>query len=348
MLTMKAPLAEALERFDMDHNSSNDEVYSWGHFATAIAPQTFILPKHEHLLKRILLAKSSGNDTFPSYNPSEYYICKPNNGSQGNGIHIVKGLGGVLSFFQEARSNTEFDGSYVIQPYVNNPALYGNVKFDLRVYVVMVGDGCCKDATGCFVPSKAYLLRSGFARLCTTPYEPVSTTNQAVATMHIANDGVNFKDNVKMSDILRTTEHVFDKLVSQSNNKISHEDLWSQLSGLASKVVIALQYSLRKLNEESKVPFAIDAQHDQCYQLLGLDVMIDNDYKMWLLECNAKPCMDWEKEEIDQTVGPVVNTEVMAIALSLGMNAGKGDLSAFASPLLLERTIPVNTVYFAV
>ena len=103
-----------------------------------------------------------------------------------------------------------------------------------------------------------------------------------------------------------------------------------------------------KLNEEARVPFSCESQHFQCYQLLGFDVMIDDDYKMWLLECNAKPCMDWEKEEIDQTVGPAVNTEVMAIALSLGLNAGKSDISSFASPLLLERTIPVNTVYSAV
>lgn len=274
-----------------------------------------------------------------------YYICKPNDGNQGSGIHIVKGFHGVTEFYKtRVNSSSPFDGTYVVQPYLTNPALYNGVKFDLRVYVVMMGDGCgLGSSPNGLRPCRAFLLRSGFARLCSVPYENVNESNCDVATMHIANDGVNFRNGVKMSQILRTTEHLFAYLVSTNEHRLTAEDLWTRLADLAGRVITAFQHRLRNLAKQQEIPFAEDQQHDQCYQLLGLDVMIDSEFNMWLLECNAKPCMDWEKEEVDHTVGPEVNTEVMAIAVALGLRSADSSLRTVEhNEMFQQRTIPLH------
>ena len=28
-----------------------------------------------------------------------------------------------------------------------------------------------------------------------------------------------------------------------------------------------------------------------CYELYGFDFMIDNEFKVWLIECNTNPCL---------------------------------------------------------
>lgn len=358
--TLKVPLARGLLAFDTAHKpgalaeAERNPLTAWGFWATSCAPVTFFMPAQEPLVRAIVASKSAaaagaGADEFAEFEVAPYYICKPNDGSQGQGIHIVPGLAGVLELMDSVRGvDTGFDGSYVVQPYLMRPALYKGVKFDLRVYVIMVGSGCARDpASGEYIPARAFMLRSGFARLCSTPYAGVTEENRTIGTMHIANDGVNFVGKTKMSDILRTTEHVFDQLVAQSaDGAITHDKLWTQLAGVAGKVVTAFQFNLRKLCDETAVPFASETQHHQCYQLLGMDVMIDADGRMWLLECNAKPCMDWEKEDIDQTVGPEVNTEVMAIALSLGLKAGLPGFDALLSnERMRARTITLRTTY---
>ncbi len=362
------------------------ELFPWGadpEGATAVHPQTFFLPDDLPLLRGILAAQeqqqqqeatttttttttaTAGSEAAqdaavvtvaaesavaPQQSPL-FYIVKPNNGNQGEGIRIVPGLRGVLDRYEASRQEaTKFDGTFVVQPYLANPALYRGVKFDLRVYVVVVGDGCCGGQAAAGEEKKkeeegqqqqqqqqapcceAYMLRRGFARLCATPYQPVTANNANVATMHIANDGVNYDPvTAPTSSILRTTEQVFTELQRQDPAVYSVDALWAQLARVAGKTVAALQHHVRQRHAEHPVPFASTTaeaagrQHRQTYQLLGLDVMVDATGRMWLLECNAKPCMDWEAEEADALVGATIvetNATVMAVALGLGLTAG--------------------------
>lgn len=75
-------------------------------------------------------------------------IVKPNAKSQGKGIFLTRDM-------EEIREK-----ECVVQEYCRNPLLIENLKFDLRIYVLVVG---CD-------PLRAYIHEDGIVRLATEPY----------------------------------------------------------------------------------------------------------------------------------------------------------------------------------
>lgn len=101
-------------------------------------------------------------------NKNQYFIIKPENGAQGNGIKLV-------------RSIKEIDISdghkWVCQEQVANPYLVDGYKFDTRIYVLVTS----------IDPLRIWLHKDGFLRLCTTKYEKPNLGNQNESTMHLTN-----------------------------------------------------------------------------------------------------------------------------------------------------------------
>ena len=55
----------------------------------------------------------------------------------------------------------------VVQEYIEHPLLIDKMKFDLRLYVLVLG----------IDPMRIFLFKDGLARLATTPYEKPSEDN---------------------------------------------------------------------------------------------------------------------------------------------------------------------------
>ena len=73
------------------------------------------------------------------------------------------------------------DESCVIQEYINKPLLMDRMKFDLRLYVLVLG----------IDPLRIYLSNEGLARLSTKHYEEVNDANVEDMTMHLTNYAIN-------------------------------------------------------------------------------------------------------------------------------------------------------------
>ena len=73
-------------------------------------------------------------------------IIKPEASCQGKGIYLIRELDDVVT-----------EEHCVIQEYINKPFLMEKMKFDLRLYVLVLG----------IDPLRIYLSREGLARLST-------------------------------------------------------------------------------------------------------------------------------------------------------------------------------------
>lgn len=100
-------------------------------------------------------------------------IVKPEAGCQGKGIYITRRLEDIN---KEERC--------VVQRYMRTPYLVDGYKFDLRIYVIVMG---CD-------PLKLFMMKDGMARFCTEKWDIKSGTNYDQLCMHLTNYALN-KDN---------------------------------------------------------------------------------------------------------------------------------------------------------
>eukprot|EP00117_Sycon_ciliatum_P031005 scpid77029/ scgid2560/ Probable tubulin polyglutamylase TTLL9; Tubulin--tyrosine ligase-like protein 9 len=122
-------------------------------------PTTYELPSEYHMFV----------EEFKR-NPGSIWIMKPISKSQGKGIFLFRKLKDIENWKKadynsmykddrvaEARHEPE---TYIVSRYIANPYLISGKKFDLRVYALVTS----------YVPLKAWLYRSGFARFSGARY----------------------------------------------------------------------------------------------------------------------------------------------------------------------------------
>jgi hypothetical protein len=78
---------------------------------------------------------------------------------------------------------------YVVQQYIDKPHLIDDLKYDLRIYVLLYGVN----------PLRIYLHKMAFARFCTEPYEKPKKDNLNNVFMHLTNYAIN-KDAENYAD----------------------------------------------------------------------------------------------------------------------------------------------------
>lgn len=106
-------------------------------------------------------------------------IVKPEGGSQGDGIFLVQNASD-LRLKLDAKPHFGAGFGALAQRYLPDPLLLDGLKFDLRLYVVLLS----------VEPLEAYLCKEGLARFCTQSYEAPSSSNMNEAYMHLTNYSV--------------------------------------------------------------------------------------------------------------------------------------------------------------
>ena len=72
-------------------------------------------------------------------------------------------------------------GGYVVQHYLDNPHTVDELKYDLRIYVLLYGVS----------PLRVYIHHEGMARFCTEPYRKPTRKNMDNLFMHLTNYAIN-------------------------------------------------------------------------------------------------------------------------------------------------------------
>ncbi|XP_062515141.1 tubulin polyglutamylase TTLL11-like isoform X2 [Corticium candelabrum] len=235
-------------------------------------PQTWSIPhQQDNFTAYALSPQSLSKETV--------FIIKPDDGSQGEGIRLFQkprdlSMGGVLK-------------DSIVQEYISRPMLIDGLKFDLRLYVLLMSVD----------PLQVYIVREGLARFCTESYKKPTAKNLHKTFMHLTN----YSLNKRSASYVHTEDgdHGSKRLVSVVFQELADKGydidiLWSKIDALVCKTVIAMKPML--LLEMSTV--VSNEAKPLCFQVLGFDVLITDDLKPILLEVNANPSLriDYEKE----------------------------------------------------
>eukprot|EP00736_Rhodelphis_marinus_P003376 Rmarinus@m.23445 len=223
-------------------------------------PQTWILPQDLNDFK--LQFKKKKPTTF---------IVKPDRGCQGKGIYLTRSLDDI-----------DPKEPLVAQKYVNKPFLIEGIKFDLRVYVLVLS---CD-------PLHILLYNDGLARFATEPYTSPNSKNLDEQFMHLTNYSINknnenfqYNENAEKCDegSKRSIKSVVDWL---SEHGYDAQGAWDSIADVIVKTLISIQPGLAHTYHTC---LPDDSDGTQCFEILGFDVLLDRKLKPWLLEVNHSP-----------------------------------------------------------
>ena len=177
------------------------------------------------------------------------YIVKPENSLSRTGVGVVRNYLELMSHLDHYSDYQE----WIIQDYIDNPLLFNNKKFHFRIYVIYVQT---ENST------TTYLSKNGFIYTANKEFESDTFDPNIVLS------GENSKNNVFYipEDFTRSFgKQVWDNMVFPQIVKITRE-------------------TIRSTVEHLKCP----AKKQKCFKILGYDILINNDYKCFLAEINAR------------------------------------------------------------
>nr|XP_019960580.1 PREDICTED: probable tubulin polyglutamylase TTLL2 [Paralichthys olivaceus] len=224
---------------------------TWGSSLYDFSPTAFILPND---YTRFLAAYDKLHLTG---GPPLYWICKPVDLSRGRGIFIFQDIKDLV-----------YDCSVIVQRYVSDPLLISGYKFDLRIYV------CVKS----FHPLTVYIHQEGLVRFATEKYNLASLQNLFA---HLTNTSIN-----KLGPFYRAEKERVGPGCKWTMSKFRHflhsQDvdellLWQRINTIVTLTLLTIAPS---------VPSC-----PNCVELFGFDILVDVEFKPWLLEVNYSPAL---------------------------------------------------------
>ncbi|KEP64976.1 UNVERIFIED_CONTAM: Tubulin-tyrosine ligase family protein [Hammondia hammondi] len=266
------------------------------------SPDTWSLPEDRDAIKRILHNKNQA-----------VFILKPDGGAMGNGVQLVSRYKDIDAMVLRG------DGNYIMQRYIHNPYLMNKRKFDFRIYCMVIS------VNG---TPKVYISKLGMARFCTEKYRAPTRRNIDNPFMHLTNYSIN-KDNT--SSFVRSTDlhddsnskrMLKDVLEDLSKKGVNITSVWDQIKSITARTVVCL-YPWLNLRYRH-VYKGKDNEPSRCFQLLGLDILLDNNEKCWLLEVNSNPSLridyfDSKYEGIDVQLESAMDRHIKEPVVSEGL-----------------------------
>mmetsp|Transcript_1057 Transcript_1057/g.3431 ORF Transcript_1057/g.3431 Transcript_1057/m.3431 type:complete len:998 (-) Transcript_1057:2293-5286(-) len=262
-----------------------------------LMPQTYILPS-EYAQFIDAFTTNEAEQGQHKGNESNIWIMKPVGLSRGRGIFIVDDLNSVVH-----------DTPMVVQKYVSRPLLVSGHKFDLRLYCLITS----------FQPLEAFVHTEGFARFSAAKY---STSKQDLNNnfIHLTNSSIQrtYECGGKKFSAARLLNNSTDYFL-EGGSKCSLkqvlcklEDAGVDTSTLWKKIKDTILRSLFAV--QASIPHQVNS-----FELLGFDVLVDEDLKPWIIEANTSPSLE-VSNELDAYVKEKVIRDTVALLDPLPFN----------------------------
>lgn len=171
------------------------------------------------------------------------------------------------------------DDQVIVSKYISDPLCIDEHKCDVRLYVVVTS----------FDPLVIYLYEEGLVRLATVKYDK-TVENLWNPCMHLCNYSINkyHLDYIKATESDEDVGHkwtfsaLLRHLKSQGNDTTS---LMQAIEDVIIKSIFACSQSI-----VSACKMFVPNQNN-CFELYGFDILIDNTLRPWLLEVNLSPSL---------------------------------------------------------
>ncbi|XP_064608777.1 tubulin polyglutamylase ttll6-like isoform X3 [Liolophura sinensis] len=201
------------------------------------------------------------------------YILKPESGCQGKGIWVTRNP-------KDIRPNEHM----ICQQYLSKPFLIDGFKFDLRIYVLV---------TSCD-PLRIFVFKDGLARFATCKYTEPTHSNQENVFMHLTNYAI----NKHSEDFIRDDEAGSKRRITTINSYLKKkgydlDKMWGDIDDVIIKTLISA-HSILKHNYRTCFPNHIKGS--ACFEILGLDIILDKKLKPYVLEVNHSPSFTTDAE----------------------------------------------------
>ncbi|XP_077354031.1 tubulin polyglutamylase TTLL11 isoform X2 [Festucalex cinctus] len=240
-------------------------------------PRSWILPdEYQQFSTQLHMVKESDATLNPTF------IVKPDGGSQGEGIYLIRDPAGLRPAVAGAPARQA-----VVQEYVHKPLLVDKLKFDIRLYVLLKS----------LEPLEIYIAKEGLTRFCTEPYQEPSQKNLGHVFMHLTNYSLNVHSGnfvhseSQSTGSKRTLSSVLQRLAAKG---VDVKRVWSDIIALVIKTVVAVVPQL-KVYYQADIPPGKPGP--SCFQILGFDILLMKNLKPVLLEVNANPSMRIDHEQ---------------------------------------------------
>ena len=222
-------------------------------------PETYSYPENAtEVIKKFRKYKLSEDDLW---------LIKPKKSSLGKGIKIFRKL-------EQAPSD------FIITKYISYPHLIHKHKYDFRIYILVTG----------IYPFKIYLYQEGLVRFTTEKYS-LDFNKLDELYRHLTNVGMNVKNtksykkavNADTTEGSRWSLKVYKEYCEQ--NGINFKKIWEQFADIAIKSLFAVRdlFLITLKYNGTK-----DKNH---FKLLGYDFLLDENFKVHLLEVNSRPSL---------------------------------------------------------
>ena len=242
-------------------------------------PDKFILPQDRDIVQEKM-------KEYNIFNLKEIYIVKPLASTHGKGVRILT-------------DTTTVPTKGILEKYIYNPHLIKKRKYDMRIYVLVTG----------FRPLKIYIYDNGLVRFCSEKYttDADKFNNNYI---HVTNYSVS-----KALEILHKGEQDIDYEIKWSllalkgyflEKKINFEPIWKKIKDIAIKTIL----SVCDISTPSLKAFKLTSCN--LFELYGLDIILDNKYTPWLLECNINPSLHCDMD-VDLKLKSKLITDILNI-----------------------------------
>ena len=306
----KLPGAAALTDKAQMWRSVRDAAARHGEGVFGFVPQTFVLPDEIREYEECMRAEEE---------QGHYWILKPSNRSQGQGIFVHRALpesngrayaapekkkkrkkgkpesakegaeggkavlgapGGVMP--HSVRTHMGVASRYI------DPYLIDGLKFDVRLYVLVT----------CVHPLCVYLYDDGLVRFATERYDLTKPLDRRC--MHLTNYSLNKKADSFVANTDEEDEGSGSKWsvgalkarLAADLGESRTSAMWKEIDDLVAKTIIAAEPTLVAATDAAfPGPSSRGEPARSCFQIFGFDVMLDAECKPWLLEVNNDPAL---------------------------------------------------------